>query len=119
MSKFDDLYKKIIMQQLDGVDPNNDTEEVEEIENTEETENVEEVNETIKTKVEDFIVDELEDLPESEWRDKLDEIVSLVIEKIDSDDPISEIDNMDYLDFGNLIKDAMTELDIDIDNDVE
>lgn len=113
MSKFDDLYKKIVMQQLDGVDPNNDTEEVKE------TENVEEVNETIKTKVEDFIVDELEDLPESEWRDKLDEIVSFVIEKIDSDDPIAEIDNMDYLDFGNLIKDAMAELDIVIDGNVE
>ena len=113
MSKFDDLYKKIVMQQLDGVDPNNETEEVEEIENDEE------VNETIKTKVEDFIVDELEDLPESEWRDKLDEIVSLVIEKIDSDDPICEIDNMDYLDFGNLIKDAMVELDIVIDGNDE
>ena len=114
MSKFDDLYKKIVMQQLDGVDPNNDTEEVEEAENAEEI-----INEAIKTKVEDFIVDELEDLPESEWRDKLDEIVSFVIEKIDSDDPIAEIDNMDYLDFGNLIKDAMVELDIVIDGNVE
>jgi hypothetical protein len=57
-------------------------------------------------------------LPESEWRDKLDEIVLLVIEKIKSDDPIGEINNMDYLDFGNLIKDSMVELDIVIDDNV-
>lgn len=113
MSKFDDLYKKIVMQQLDGVYPINDTEEVKE------TENAEEVNEIIKAKVEDFINDELEYLAESGWRDKIDEIVSLVIEKTDSDDPISEIDNMDYLDFGNLIKDAMVELDIAIDGNAE
>lgn len=103
MSEFEKLYNKIVMQQLDGVSPQ------EYINSSEEAE----VEISIQEKIADVIVDELEDLPESEWRSKLSQIEELVVEGLTGvGTPQEQINNMEYLDFVNLVINALKDLEI-------
>lgn len=103
MSEFEKLYNKIVMQQLDGVSPQ------EYINSSEEAE----AEISIQEKIADVIVDELEDLPESEWRSKLSQIEELVVEGLTGvGTPQEQINNMEYLDFVNLVINALKDLEI-------
>lgn len=103
MREFEKLYNKIVMQQLDGVSPQ------EYINSSEEAE----TEISIQEKIVDVIVDELEDLPESEWRSKLSQIEELVVEGLTGvGTPQEQINNMEYLDFVNLVINALKDLEI-------
>lgn len=105
MREFEKLYNKIIMQQLDGVSPQ------EYINSSEEAEAETEIS--IQEKIADVIVDELEDLPESEWKSKLSQIEELVVGGLTGvGTPQEQINNMEYLDFVNLVINALKDLEI-------
>ncbi len=91
------------MEQLDGIQPQ---EYIEAADNAGEQISIQE-------KIADVITDELTQLSESDWRDKLPQIEELVIERLKGvGTPDEQINNMEYLDFVNLVIDALRDLNI-------
>lgn len=76
-------------------------------------------NITVSDKIKDFISDEFPDVYDNLqrdnpnfWDEQMPAIEELVLEKLQADDPIVTIDEMDYLDFGRIILEVLEDLNI-------